>query len=76
MEGYITGLLELNVMGGLLMERYASIEPFVFSISVLSLTIRTTNVKNLVANALKPILNPSFITVDMFALVVPYLVNV
>ena len=55
------------------MEGYTSREAFGFAISVLSSTIRPTTLKELVVTALQNILTPSFITVDMFALVVPYL---
>ena len=41
--------------------------------AVLNSTRRPTTVNTLVVTALQRILTPSFITVDIFALVVPYL---
>ena len=52
---------------------YASIEPFGFEMDVLGSKRRSTTVKKFSMTALQHILTPSFITVDMFALVVPYL---
>ena len=71
--GGITVLQEVTVMEGCLMEGYASIEPFGIAISVIGSTRRPTTVKNLAMAALQHILTPSFITVDIFALAVPYL---
>ena len=58
------------------MEGYSSIEPSVFTMSVLDSTTRPNNVKKLVLTVLKCILTPLFVTVDIFALVVPYLFSV
>ena len=55
------------------MKGNASGEDFVFEVAVLSSTRRPTTVKNLVAVALQHTLTPSFITVDILALVVPCL---
>ena len=71
--GGITRLLEVTVMGGYLLERCASREPFGFEMAVLGSTRRPTTVNKLAVPALRHILTPSFITVDMLALVIPYL---
>ena len=71
-EGGITGLLYMTIMEGCIMEGYYSIKPFGFAMAVLGSTIRPTTVHNWVVTALQCILTPSFITVDMFALVVSY----
>ena len=42
-EEYITGMLEVTIMEGYLMEGYASREPFDFVMSVPSSTRRTVN---------------------------------
>ena len=55
------------------MEIYDSREPFGFSIAVIGSTIRPTSVNKLAVIALQHIMTPSFVTLDMFALVVPYL---
>ena len=55
------------------MERDASIGTFGFAMDALGSTRRPTNVNKLDVTALQRILTPSFITVDMFALVVLYL---
>ena len=47
-EGEITGLLEVNVQGGRLMEIYASIEAFCFAMDVIGLTKRPTIINMLV----------------------------
>ena len=60
-------------MEGYLMKRYYSRGPFSFSIYVLGLTIITTTVNKLVVTALQRILTTTFITADIFALVIPYL---
>ena len=73
-EEYITGMLEVNVTEGHLMEGYASREPFYFSMAVPISIIRTVN--NWVMTDLQRISTTSFITVDIFALVVPYLFSV
>ena len=58
------------------MEGDASREIFGFAMAVLSSTIRLTTVHTLVGTALQLILTPSFVTADIFALVVPYLFSV
>ena len=56
------------------MERDASIEPFVFAMAVLIVSkIGPNTVKKFAVTALQRILTPSFIAVDMFDLVAPYL---
>ena len=70
-EGYITGLLEVTVQGGGLMERYALIEAFGFAMGVLGSTRRPTTVNKLDVIVLQRIMTPSFVSLDMFALVVP-----
>ena len=72
-EECITGLLEIIFKYGYLMEGYASIEPFYFTMDVPSSTIRPTTVNTWVVTFLQLILTPSFITVDIFGLVVKYL---
>ena len=73
-EGGITGLSEVTVMGGYPMGRYDSREPFGFSMYVIICSTRgTTNVNKFALTALQRINTPSFVTVDMFALVVPHL---
>ena len=54
------------------MERYNSIEPLSFALDVIGSTRRPTTVKKLAVTAFKPITTPLFVTLDMFALVVPY----
>ena len=71
-ERYITGILDVTAMLGCLMEIDASIEPFGFSVAVLGSTRRPTTVNKFYLTALKRIMTPSFVTLDMFALVVPY----
>ena len=73
-EGGTTGLLEVNIMASYTMEIYASREPFVLAMAVLLGSIRgPTTANKCSVTALQRILQPSFITVDMFALVVLYL---
>ena len=72
----ITVIIEVNVMEGCPMEIYASIEPFGFSMDVLGSTRRFNTVKKLTVTAFQCILTPSFVTVDIFALVVTYLFSV
>ena len=45
-EGGITGLLEIDIMRGCLMERYYSREHFVFAMAVIGLTIIPTTIKS------------------------------
>ena len=71
MEKDITGLLEVTVAGGYLMEGYGSRETFDFAMDLLISARRPTTVNTWVVTALQQILTPSFITVDIFALVVP-----
>ena len=71
MEKDITGLLEVTVTGVYLMEGYGSRETFYFAMDVLISARRPTTVNTWVVTALQRILTPSFITVDIFALVVP-----
>ena len=72
-EGDITGLLEVTVQGGCLMEIYASREAFGFARDVISSTRKCTIVNKLAVIVLQHIMTPSFVSFDMFALVVPYL---
>ena len=58
-EEYITGLLEVNVTEGYLMEGYTSREPFDFEIDVPSSTGKTIN--TLVVTSLQLISTPLFI---------------
>ena len=60
-------------MGGCLMGIYASIEAFGFSEDVIGSTRRPTIVNRLSVIALRHIMNPSFVSFDMFALIAPYL---
>ena len=72
-EEYITSLIEVTVQGGWLTDIYASIEAFGFVMDVLGSTIRPTIVKNLAVTILQRIMTPLFVSLYMFALVVPYL---
>ena len=54
------------------MERDASIEPFGFAMAVIGSTRRPTTANKLAVIALQHIMTPSFVSLDMFALVVPY----
>ena len=54
------------------MEVDASIQTFDSEMPVPSSTRRSTTVKKWVVTDLQQILTPSFITVDIFALVIPY----
>ena len=58
------------------MERYNSIWLLGFSMDVIGSTLGTNDVKTLAMTALQLILAPSLITVDILALVVPYLFTV
>ena len=58
------------------MEGDDSREPFDFPIAVTSSKIRPTTVNTWVVTALQRISTPLFITVDIFALVVPCLFSV
>ena len=55
------------------MERDASRETLCFTMAEIGSTRRPTTIKNLLVTALQLILTPSLVTVDMFALVIPYL---
>ena len=65
-EEYITGLLEVIVLGVFLMERYATIEAFGFERDVIGSTRRRTIVDKLAVIVLKRIMTPSFVSLDMF----------
>ena len=65
-EGYITGLIEVTVQGGFLMERDASREAFGFTRDVIGSTRRCNLVDKLIVIVLKRIMNPSFVSLDMF----------
>ena len=58
------------------MGQYSSREPFGLAMNVLGSTIIPTTVKKLAIIALKQIMTPSFVTLDMFALSVPILFTV
>ena len=60
MEGDITGLIEVTVKGGFLMERYASRESFGFEMDVLGSTRRPTTVNKLDVIVLQHIMTPLF----------------
>ena len=64
-EVYLTGLIEVTVKVDFPMERYSSIKPFGFAMSVIGSKIRPTTVNKLA-------MTPSLVTLDMFALVVPF----
>ena len=57
-EGDITGLIEVTVMGGCIMERYVLREPLGFTMAVLGSTTRPTNVNKLAVTALQQIMTP------------------
>ena len=65
-----------TVIGCFLIEIYASIEPFYFSMIILGSTIRPTTVNKLAVTALQHMLTPSFISVDIFVLFFPYMFDV
>ena len=69
----ITGSLEVNAMGVCLREKDVSIEPFGFAMDVLGSTRRPTTANNLAVTIFQLIMNPSFVPLGMFALVVSYL---
>ena len=58
------------------MEIEASRKNFIFEMDILGSTKRPTTINKLAVTALKRLLNPSFNTVDIFALVVTYLFTV
>ena len=72
-EGYITVLTEVTFQGFCLMERDSSLGDFGFEIDVIGSTIRPTIVNKLAVIVLQHIMTPSFISLDMFDIVVPYL---
>ena len=58
------------------MERDASREPFGFKMAILiGSTIGPTTLNKFSVTTLKHILTPSFITVDIFSIVIPYLLD-
>ena len=71
-EGYITGLIEVTVQVGFLMEIYSSREPFGFEMDVLCSKRIPTNVNKLAVIVSQFIMTPSFVSLIMFSLVVPY----
>ena len=56
-----------------LMERDASRELFGFAMDVIVSTRRPSTVNNSSVTALRHIMTPSFVILDMYALVIPYL---
>ena len=58
------------------MDIFTSIQPFGFAMDVLCLTLRTTTVNKLAVIDLQRIMTPSLVSLDMFALVIPYLLAV
>ena len=58
------------------MEKYSSREAFGFAMDVIGSTIRPTTVNKLAVIFLEHITTPSFVSLDMFALVVTYLFSV
>ena len=71
--GVITGLSEVTVQEGCLMEGYASIEPLGFAMYVpLDLTIGPTTINKTAMIVLQRILTSLFIPVYMFAIVTSY----
>ena len=70
-EEDITELVEVTSTKFYLIEGDASRESFGFSMTVISSTRRPTTVNIWVVTALQRILTPSFITVDIFSLVIP-----
>ena len=69
-EEYITGLLEVTVTEGFLMEGYSGRETFVFEMVVLSSTRSPTTVHIWVVTALQLILLLLFVIAEIFSLVV------
>ena len=66
-EGYLTELLEVTVQGSCLREIDASIEAFSFTRDVIGSTRRCTIVNKFIVIVLKRIMNPSFLSLDMFS---------
>ena len=71
MEENLHGMPQFNETEVSLIEIYSSREPFGFTIFLLCLIRRSTTVKCWVVTAMKPTLNPSLMTVDVFAVVLP-----
>ena len=65
-EGDITGLLEVNVQVGCLIEIYAYIEAFGFARDMIGSTRRCTIVDKLILIVLKRITTPSLVSLEMF----------
>ena len=72
-DGDITVLLKVTVQGGCLMERDGSREAFGFARDVIGSTRRRNIVNKLAVVVLQRIMTPSFVSLDMFALAIPYL---
>ena len=72
-EEDITVNLEVNVQGGYIMGRDAKIEPFCFEMDVLGSTRRPTIFNKLAVVFLQRIMTPSFVSLEIFALFIPYL---
>ena len=75
-EEGIPGPLEVTLKYGYLMEINAPIEPFGFEFDIIGSTRIPTTVNTLAVTDLQRILTPSFVTIDMLALVVPYLFGI
>ena len=71
-KGDITGLLEVTVQVVCLMERDTSREAVGFARDLIGSTRRRTIFNKLAVIVLQHIMTPSFVSLDMFALVVPY----
>ena len=71
-EGDKTGLIDFTYQLGCLMERDTSIEAFGFARNVIVSTRRHTIVKILGVIVLQVIVTPSFFSLDMFAIFIPF----
>ena len=66
-EGDTTGLVEVTDQGSCLMEKDASREDFGFARDIIGSTRRCTIVNKFIVIVLKYIINPLFVSLDMFA---------
>ena len=66
MEGDTKNLVEVTVQGSCLMEKYASREALDFERDVIGSTRRCTFVDKFIVIFLKYIMNPLFVSLDMF----------
>ena len=75
-EVYITGLPEVTVQGGCLIEIFTSTYANVFAMDIIGSTTRPIIVNKLVVIVLNVIMTPLLVSLDMCALAIPYLFDV